>query len=228
MRPCCPQIGDRIYVPASKDPLRFGGLATVKSSTGPKSKAILEVEEHTGVKYWWRDLRHDQDSLCEQFGEQVARMPTEEEQAEIERKKQATREAAEAAEREKWAPKQFVCMNGALLEVPLWEEHFRGKNWAAIIDIDPLKPGGLSRFWFQRGRGPCLYVVPNELKVFDAIEFGADYVRGSGYKDPARWYGVVLQISADFLLVKPCADAASALLFGKQCRTQPSGESATV
>jgi len=66
--------------------------------------------------------------------------------------------------------------NGALLEVPVFEKHHRGTNWLAVIDIDGTAPSGLSRQFIDRGKGECFYLI-EQVKLFDPVEFGADYTR---------------------------------------------------
>jgi hypothetical protein len=216
-----PAVGEKVYVPAHGNPYLIGGLATVKSVAGEKPvhrDAVLTVEEHPDQEYRWGFLKQSQMELHERFQGVVARVPTQDEIDALATKARLAAEAVIVAERVKWNPQKFTCINGALLEVPAWEKHKRGRNWAAIIDVDPTGPNGLSRFWFNRGRGPCIYIIPDELELFDPVEFGADYVRGSGWKDPDRWYGVALAIAEDHLLLQPCPDAMSAVLLSKQKR----------
>lgn len=81
---------------------------------------------------------------------------------------------------------------GALTQVPVYKNHRRGNNWCAKIGIDPRKPGGLSREFFEVAKGAYYYIVPDGLSAGDALEFGADYVSGTGHKTRNRWYGVVV------------------------------------
>lgn len=215
-KPVLPQVGEKVYVPSRREPLLIGGLGTVLKVQGPKSYASLEILEHPGVTYHWRGLQVDQVSLHVEFQGRPARMPTDEEVKAIYEEKEAKRRAEEEADRKKWAPRRFNVVNGALLEVPVWSVHKRARNWAAIVDIDPLQPGGLSRFWLNRGRGMCKYIVPDELRLYAAVEFAADYVRGSGWKDPERWYGIVTEIAEDHLTIQPCKDAMAAVLASRE------------
>ena len=48
---------------------------------------------------------------------------------------------------------ELTVVNSALLEAPVFEQHFRGQNWLAIIGIDPSCPGGLSRHWLPKANG---------------------------------------------------------------------------
>jgi len=110
--------------------------------------------------------------------------------------------------------------NGALLNAPVYESHYRGSNWLAVIDIDPTSPGGLSRRFMNRGKGECLYVV-EQVGLFDAVEFAADYTTSFGNKKRDRWYGVVTAKTDDFLQVEKCESGAKAVLRAKQLRTSP-------
>src|SRR5271170_6950145 len=96
---------------------------------------------------------------------------------------------------------RMAVANGVLLEVPVFEKHHRGSNWMAVIDIDGTCPAGLSRQWIDRGKGECFYLI-EQVKLFDPIEFGADYTTGTGRKYRKRWYGVVTAKTEDYLLVE--------------------------
>jgi len=106
--------------------------------------------------------------------------------------------------------------HGALTEVPVYEDHKRGKNWLATIQIDPKSPGGLARVFIDRARGDSFfYIVDSWAEPGVAVEFGADYYTGSYRKNSCRWYGVIANVTADTLtLVKSrgpktaCKDAA--------------------
>lgn len=105
--------------------------------------------------------------------------------------------------------------NGALTEIPegCWEPHSRGKNWMAVIQIDPSKPGGLDRAFAAKARGDGYYLLPS-LSPGDALEFGADYYSGRGRKNPTRWYGYVLRVEDDALIVHRCASGKTAVKEG--------------
>lgn len=90
--------------------------------------------------------------------------------------------------------------NGYLLEAPLYKSHKRGKNWLAVIELDPKSPGGLKRRFATPGRGDYLYSV-EELQIGDAVEFGADYYTTGGRRVPGRWYGVVTDIKHNYVEV---------------------------
>jgi len=113
--------------------------------------------------------------------------------------------------------KKLLVANGALLEAPIWEKHFRGSNWLALIDIDPTAPGGLSRRFLNRGKGECLFVI-EQLGLFDAVEFAADYTTSVGTKKKDRWYGVVVALTDGHLLVERCETGVKAVLRSKEAR----------
>lgn len=117
-------------------------------------------------------------------------------------------------------PLKLLLANGALLESPVYEEHSRGKNWLAVIDVDAQMPGGLSRRFMPRGRGECFYTI-EQLTLHDAVEFGADYVTTYGNKKPLRWYGVVVALTDGYMLVEKCASGAKAVIRAKAARVSP-------
>jgi hypothetical protein len=110
--------------------------------------------------------------------------------------------------------------NGALLEVPVYESHQRGTNWLAIIDVDGTSPGGLSRQFIDRGKGECFYLI-EQVKLFDPIEFGADYTTSVGRKKRKRWFGVVVAKTDGYILAEPCSTGANAVLLSKAKRLDP-------
>ena len=91
--------------------------------------------------------------------------------------------------------------HGALTQAPIYEQHKRGKNWLAIIDTDPTKPGGLGRQFANRAHGEYLYLIEN-LREGQAIEFGADYYSGRGLKSPKRFYGVIRKITENTIEIE--------------------------
>lgn len=99
---------------------------------------------------------------------------------------------------------------GALCSAPCWENHQRGKNWFAIIDVDPSSPGGLSREFATKAKGSYYYLLPNNLQQGDAVEFGADYYSSRGKKSTERWYGYVKEIRDDVLILTKSATGKKA------------------
>lgn len=113
---------------------------------------------------------------------------------------------------------KFLVANGVLLEAPIFEQRHQGSNWMAVIDLDPTMPGGLSRRWLKRGRGECLYML-DQLALFDAVEFGADYTFPSGTKQRDRWYGIVTAITDGFIRIEEAKSGAKAIVRAKEART---------
>lgn len=111
----------------------------------------------------------------------------------------------------------LTVVNGAMLQAPVYERGGKASNWAAVIDVDPSKPGGLSRQFLERGRGECLYLV-DQLGLFDAVEFAADQVKADGSKRRNRWFGVVVAKSEDLLIIEQHQSGATAVLNGKTKR----------
>lgn len=116
--------------------------------------------------------------------------------------------------------KKLTLANGALLTAPVYENHHRGSNWLAIIDIDATMPGGLARRFLERGKGECMYVT-ERIGLFDALEFAGDYTTSYGDKRRHRWYCVVTAKTDDYLQVEKCESGARAVLRAKQLRTSP-------
>lgn len=112
---------------------------------------------------------------------------------------------------------KLTVINGSLMQAPVYEAHTRSKNWLARIDVDGTCPGGLSRKFLNTGRGQCLYDV-EQLGLFEAIEFGADYITSMGKKHPKRWFGIVTAKTDDALWVEECSSGAAAVLRSKAAR----------
>lgn len=101
---------------------------------------------------------------------------------------------------------------GALSQVPAgcWESHSRGKNWLAKISINPSSPGGIARDFFAKAKGEFYYLVDG-LDAGDPIEFGADYYSGRGRKSPTRWYGYVVRVTAEYVVLREASTAKAAI-----------------
>lgn len=100
-----------------------------------------------------------------------------------------------------------------LLDVPNYRERRNAKNWAATVGADPLGPGGLTRTFWERGRGFFYYVVPRDiaLRVPCVVEFGADYVTKTTLRSVTnRWYGLLIEVKANELTIIECYDARAA------------------
>jgi len=103
---------------------------------------------------------------------------------------------------------------GALTEVPnnCYRDHSRGKNWLAVIEMDPKSPGGLERIFCTRANGDYFYFT-DKLAVGQVVEFGADYYSGSGRRSPTRKYFVVAAISENGLTLKYTDDSDKVAAF---------------
>jgi hypothetical protein len=113
--------------------------------------------------------------------------------------------------------RSFKIENGALVEVPIFEEHKRGRNWMAVITADPRKPGGLERRFLKRAGGKYFYMVEG-LKVGDAIEFGADYWTSSGRRNTNRVYAAVVSITSTELVLELLSTPDEAIEAAKKIR----------
>lgn len=122
---------------------------------------------------------------------------------------------------------KLIVANGVLLQAPIWEKHFRGTNWLAVIDIDPMMPGGLARRFLNKGKGECLYVL-EPLALFDPVEFGADYTTTTSKRLRERWYGVVTAITESHLFVEKCDTGVMAILRAKEARTSAQDRAAAL
>jgi hypothetical protein len=110
-------------------------------------------------------------------------------------------------------------LNGGLLKVPVYEAHFRGSNYVAIIDVDGTCPGGLSRRFIDRGKGAVLYML-GQVGALDVMEFAGDYTTSVGKKKRNRVYGVVVAKTPTELTVKPFEDAVDACLEAARLRAE--------
>jgi hypothetical protein len=95
---------------------------------------------------------------------------------------------------------------------------------AIIRAIDPKAPGGVARSFCQKAKGHYLYILPETLAPGDAIEVGGDYYTGSGRPDRHRWYGFVVRIKEDHLVLRRCKTAAEAFRQGALYRAAKTGQ----
>lgn len=106
---------------------------------------------------------------------------------------------------------------GFLLEVPVYDDHRRAKNWCATVTVDPKSPGGLARQFHDRGRGKYYYDTKN-MSEGDVLEVAADYYSSSGKKNPCRRYFVVDQILPEKLVLIPVSSEAEGRKLVQDCR----------
>jgi hypothetical protein len=104
--------------------------------------------------------------------------------------------------------------HGALIEVPIFEKHKRGKNWMAVISINPTKPGGLGRKFMNRAHGEYKYSIEG-LKKGNAIEFGADYYSSKLNRTPKRFYGVIVEITEKELIIEEMKTGRKAIEYSE-------------
>jgi hypothetical protein len=98
----------------------------------------------------------------------------------------------------------------AMIDVPVYESHNRGKNWMAVISLDPAKPGGLARDFLPNGKGDFYYIVSKDI-VGKAVEFGADYYSSSGNPSRNRAFGVIHSLTEDEIRIKMFNSAREAI-----------------
>jgi len=172
-----------------------------------------EVQNSPEAKAWAAELEAANEKAKEEATARFA--------AKVEAAKRA-KEAAEKSEAERRAALglrpgdiDFDVDAGALTEVPdgLWQTHKRGRNWFATITVDPGSPGGLARSFAAKAKGDYFYVLPT-LLVGEAIEFGADYYTGSGKKSASRWYGYVVSVSPERVVLHECSTGKAAVKAG--------------
>jgi hypothetical protein len=114
---------------------------------------------------------------------------------------------------------RLASASGVLLEVPIYENHYRGTNYLAIIEINPAMPGGLARRWVDKGRGDCLYIT-EKLAVFDAVEFAADYTTSVGRRNRERFYGVIVEKTETQLAIQPFPTGVKAIIAAAGARAK--------
>ena len=96
--------------------------------------------------------------------------------------------------------------DGAIQNIPLSKGD---KSWFATIAVSPSSPGGLARDFAAKARGGAHYMVPS-LSVGDPVEFGEDTVSRRGKRTTDRWYGFVVAVTDDAVLLRPCSTGKSA------------------
>ena len=105
---------------------------------------------------------------------------------------------------------------GALTNVPIWEDHKRGKNWFAKISKDPKAPGGLGREFAAKAHREYYYMLLKEWGIGTPIEFGADYYSGSGNPSRSRWYGYISRSEENEVVFEHTETASQAIKQGKE------------
>jgi hypothetical protein len=112
-------------------------------------------------------------------------------------------------------------LEGGLLDAPVWSAQKRARNWCATVRADPTAPGGMQRRFWNHGRGDIFrYIVATDLITLDVVEFGADQIAWSGNRHPDRFYGVVVELTKDKLVLAECPSASVAFVLAEDLRAQ--------
>jgi hypothetical protein len=94
-------------------------------------------------------------------------------------------------------------VGGALVvtQLPVYEKHYRGRNWMAKVRPDANSPGGWARSFATQARGDDLAYLVKDVFPNDVLEFGADYVTSTGKKCPKRVYALVMAVDTELMTV---------------------------
>lgn len=112
-------------------------------------------------------------------------------------------------------------LNRGLVEVPIYNDAKRARNWCATVKADPNAPGGLTRRFWETGRGELFrYILPEGIDRLDVIEFGADTVSYSGRRTPNRLYAVVGDCTESQLVLAAVATPVEAFALVEDWRAQ--------
>lgn len=227
-------LGEDYYVPSTAWPPLIGGLGRIVFIDKARfhwRETTFQIEEHPGFAYVLGDVSGLQRKLAALFGTRRARLPSaaEREKAEAAHaaltqqrlaEEESRRIKAELEARRKTEAQIFSVINRGLLEVPVWSDQELAKNWAAVISVNPARPGGLDRYFFNRGNGPSKYIVPDGLEAGDIIEFGADRYSFGGYQRRERWYGVLISSTPMALCIQPAESVLTAFLLSDTIRAE--------
>jgi hypothetical protein len=177
----------------------------------PEALAWLAELEAANATAPERAQKAAQEALVLKLREKAEREAREQEAARLEAERRAELGLADG-------DVDLAVEDGALTEVPAncWESHSRGKNWAATVSPHPASPGGLARSFWAKAKGSSYYLLPSGLVPGDAVEFGADYYSGRGGKSPRRWYGFVVRVEPDMLVLRKAAGGKTAYKAGQK------------
>lgn len=110
-------------------------------------------------------------------------------------------------------------IEGGLIDVLAWNKSKRARNWCATVVANPNRPGGMNRSFWASGRGEMFrYVVPEDLRQFDVLEFGADVITWGETRRPERAYAVVLRKSANKLSLAVASGSLEAFLLASELK----------
>ncbi|MGO8332106.1 hypothetical protein ACC778_08270 [Rhizobium ruizarguesonis] len=99
-----------------------------------------------------------------------------------------------------------VELDGRSIENPAFCNHKRGRNWAAIMRG---KNAANCERSFLRAVGEVVDL--DCVQAGDVIEFGGDYITGSGRRQPDRRWWYVHDITNDAMTYEPHPTLANAL-----------------
>lgn len=97
-------------------------------------------------------------------------------------------------------------LEGCSIESPVFCNHRRGKNWAAIMTGKNAANAQRS-FLLMKGN----IVDLSEVKPGNVVEFGGDYVTSSGRRQPDRQWWVVHVVSDESITVEAAETLAAAI-----------------
>lgn len=117
--------------------------------------------------------------------------------------------------------KDLRVIEGGLIDVLAWSTNRRARNWCATITANPNAPGGMNRRFWIPGRGEMFrYVIPEDLRQFDVIEFGADVMTWGGDRRPERAYAIVLRKGQTKLTLAVADGSLEAFLLASELKAR--------
>ncbi len=125
-------------------------------------------------------------------------------------KKREEEEAAKKALAEH-SPEEWIMPLSTLSGLSVSTENplkWRTKNWIAIVERNPKKPGGLERKFFDKSKLPgSFYIIPeNVLKPGLCIEFGSVDIDKRGRESKFYRSMVVKEVYQDKIVLAHCLD----------------------
>lgn len=103
-------------------------------------------------------------------------------------------------------PVTLALEQGFSLSAPVYKNERRAKNRAAIISLDPAKPGGLERKFLEHSSSPYHYYSMAGVTSGMALEFAAER------RHNKRWYGAVVSATETALVLEPAPSGRAACL----------------
>jgi hypothetical protein len=105
-------------------------------------------------------------------------------------------------------------LDGRSIENPAYCNHRRGRNWAAVMRG---KNAANCDREFLRAKGDIVDL--EAVKAGDVIEFGGDYISGSGRRQPDRRWWHIHDIDDDTMTYEPHPSLAKALKAARAAAT---------